>query len=50
MEKGTHRKEHLPQKICVRCGKLFAWRKKWANVWEDVKRCSRGGKNEATSA
>lgn len=34
------RKGDLPTKNCVTCGKPFAWRKKWAKVWEDVKYCS----------
>ena len=35
-----HRKPHLPQKHCLCCGRLFAWRKKWAKVWDEVKFCS----------
>lgn len=27
-------------KICARCGRPFAWRKKWAREWEHVKYCS----------
>jgi hypothetical protein len=34
------KKENLPQKICVVCGRPFSWRKKWEKVWEDVKYCS----------
>ncbi|MEZ4589563.1 MAG: DUF2256 domain-containing protein [Chloroflexota bacterium] len=34
------KKQNLPQKICVVCERPFAWRKKWANVWDDVKYCS----------
>ena len=34
------KKQHLPQKICVVCGRPFAWRKKWAKVWDEVKYCS----------
>lgn len=37
--KGT-KKQHLPEKICVRCGRPFSWRKKWARVWEEVLYCS----------
>lgn len=33
-------KADLPQKICVACGRPFAWRKKWAGVWDAVKYCS----------
>ncbi len=35
-----HRKSELPSKICVVCGKPFAWRKKWARDWERVLYCS----------
>ncbi|WP_121810339.1 DUF2256 domain-containing protein [Mucilaginibacter kameinonensis] len=34
------KKENLPQKLCVTCGKPFHWRKKWDKVWEEVKYCS----------
>ncbi|MFT6073613.1 MAG: hypothetical protein ACJAZ1_000522 [Yoonia sp.] len=34
------RKADLPQKICTTCGKPFAWRKKWAKVWDEVRYCS----------
>ena len=27
-------------KVCARCGRPFAWRKKWARDWERVKFCS----------
>lgn len=36
----THRKPHLPEKTCLRCGRPFAWRRKWARDWEQVKYCS----------
>jgi hypothetical protein len=35
------KKADLPTKVCVRCGRPFAWRKKWARVWPEVKYCSR---------
>ncbi|MFY7849725.1 MAG: DUF2256 domain-containing protein [Bacteroidia bacterium] len=35
-----HRKSYLPEKICSVCGRPFAWRKKWARDWEQVKYCS----------
>ncbi|MFD1697135.1 DUF2256 domain-containing protein [Roseibium aestuarii] len=35
-----HRKPHLPQKTCRTCGRPFAWRKKWARVWDEVLYCS----------
>ena len=34
------KKRHLPAKTCAACGKQFAWRKKWAKCWEQVKYCS----------
>jgi hypothetical protein len=33
-------KSDLPQKLCAACGRPFAWRKKWARDWEQVKTCS----------
>ncbi|RXK55340.1 DUF2256 domain-containing protein [Oleiharenicola lentus] len=34
------RKSDLPQKTCGGCGRPFAWRRKWAKVWDEVKYCS----------
>ena len=34
-------KADLPTKVCVVCGRPFAWRKKWAAVWDEVKYCSK---------
>jgi hypothetical protein len=36
----AHRKPTLPEKTCLACGRPFAWRKKWARDWEQVKYCS----------
>ncbi|MBC7433515.1 MAG: DUF2256 domain-containing protein [Rubritepida sp.] len=36
----AHAKPNLPTKICAACGRPFAWRKKWARDWEQVKFCS----------
>ena len=33
-------KSTLPQKTCAACGRPFAWRKKWARDWDQVKTCS----------
>jgi hypothetical protein len=33
-------KSDLPQKVCAACGRPFAWRKKWAKHWDEVKTCS----------
>ncbi|MEE2681438.1 MAG: DUF2256 domain-containing protein [Planctomycetota bacterium] len=30
----------LPEKTCARCGRRFAWRKKWERDWEQVRYCS----------
>ena len=29
-----------PSKICPVCGRPFQWRKKWKDVWEEVRYCS----------
>ncbi|PWQ99630.1 DUF2256 domain-containing protein [Leucothrix arctica] len=46
----AHHKLNLPTKICVECGLSFAWRKKWARDWDNVKfcseRCKRGHKKK----
>ncbi|MCU4653843.1 DUF2256 domain-containing protein [Roseibacterium sp. SDUM158016] len=34
------RKSDLPQKTCATCGRPFAWRRKWAKVWDEVRYCS----------
>lgn len=42
-------KANLPEKTCAACGRLFAWRKKWARDWASVKFCSdacRSGRRE----
>lgn len=39
MPRGV-KKEHLPRKLCVVCGRPFTWRRKWARDWEHVTRCS----------
>ena len=44
------RKGDLPVKTCAGCGLEFAWRKKWARDWDEVKYCSdrcRSGKAKA---
>ncbi|HSP31062.1 MAG TPA: DUF2256 domain-containing protein [Halomonas sp.] len=46
------RKQHLPQKHCVQCQRPFAWRKKWARSWDEVRycseRCRRNSKQQST--
>jgi len=34
------RKSELPSKMCLVCNRPFAWRKKWARDWDEVKYCS----------
>lgn len=34
------KKGDLPLKICAACQKPFAWRKKWAKDWDNVRFCS----------
>ena len=33
-------KADLPQKVCAACGLAFAWRRKWARDWDQVRFCS----------
>eukprot|EP00980_Cylindrotheca_fusiformis_P029507 scaffold23496_cov188-Cylindrotheca_fusiformis.AAC.5 len=35
------KKENLPSKLCVTCGRPFTWRKKWERVWDEVTTCSK---------
>lgn len=37
---AMRRKGDLPQKPCAACGRPFAWRRKWAKVWDEVRYCS----------
>ena len=39
-------KSDLPQKTCAACARPFAWRRKWAKVWDEVKTCSDRCKSE----
>jgi hypothetical protein len=34
------KKSELPVKACATCGRPFAWRKKWARCWDEVRYCS----------
>ena len=46
----------MQDKVCVTCGRPFAWRKKWEKVWDRVRYCSercrrnRGGDAEVRDA
>ncbi len=35
------KKNNLPEKVCPVCNRKFRWRKKWENVWDKVKYCSK---------
>lgn len=37
---STHPEASPAEKICVSCGRLMAWRAKWARNWDQVKYCS----------
>ncbi|WP_186515817.1 DUF2256 domain-containing protein [Synechococcus sp. PROS-9-1] len=40
-----------PTKICVVCGRPFQWRRKWKDVWDEVRYCSeRCRRRSGTSA
>ena len=46
MTKATAmRKSNLPQKTCTVCRRPFAWRKKWARNWAEVRYCSDACRN-----
>ncbi|MFN9719719.1 MAG: DUF2256 domain-containing protein [Planctomycetota bacterium] len=36
----VHQKANLPEKICEHCQRPFAWRKKWARDWDQIRYCS----------
>jgi hypothetical protein len=40
------KKIDLPSKTCATCARPFAWRKKWARDWDEVKFCSERCKRE----
>ncbi|WP_419758599.1 DUF2256 domain-containing protein [Acidisoma sp.] len=44
------RKGDLPAKICVVCGRPFAWRRKWAKVWDEVRYCSDACRKKASAS
>ncbi len=44
------KKADLPTKTCVACGRPFAWRKKWARDWDQVRTCSERCKGDARRA
>jgi hypothetical protein len=40
VKEKRYTKSTLPEKTCMACGRPFAWRKKWARDWDNVKTCS----------
>lgn len=36
-----------PEKICVACGRPFAWRKRWRRNWTEVRYCSDACRRDA---
>lgn len=44
------RKPDLPRKTCIVCRRPFAWRRKWAAVWDEVQTCSERCKRERRRA
>lgn len=40
----------LPEKTCARCGRRFAWRKKWERDWEQVRYCSKACRRAGSPA
>mmetsp|Transcript_871 Transcript_871/g.1608 ORF Transcript_871/g.1608 Transcript_871/m.1608 type:complete len:121 (+) Transcript_871:36-398(+) len=42
-------KANLPEKICVVCGRPFAWRKKWERCWDEVTCCSKSCNSQRRS-
>jgi hypothetical protein len=43
----THKKPHLPEKICLVCQRPYTWRKKWERDWPQVKYCSERCKRQS---
>lgn len=31
----------MPSKICIMCGNMFDWRKKWEDCWDEITTCSK---------
>ncbi|WP_184200571.1 DUF2256 domain-containing protein [Chitinimonas taiwanensis] len=45
-----HKKLTLPSKPCLVCARPFAWRKKWAKDWDEVKYCSERCRRQRSKA
>jgi len=44
------KKSELPTKLCACCQRPFAWRKKWARDWDEVRYCSDRCRGQGTRA
>ncbi|MDW3715655.1 MULTISPECIES: DUF2256 domain-containing protein [Pseudomonas] len=44
------KKTHLPHKTCAVCGRPFAWRRRWARCWDEVRYCSERCRNQRHAA
>jgi hypothetical protein len=44
------RRKPKPSKNCVVCGRPFEWRRKWAEVWDEVRYCSKRCRGERRKA
>ncbi|MFO0876568.1 MAG: DUF2256 domain-containing protein [Gemmataceae bacterium] len=42
------RKPHLPTRICATCSRPFAWRKRWARCWDEIRHCSDACRRQRT--
>ncbi|MCK6519374.1 DUF2256 domain-containing protein [Myxococcota bacterium] len=40
MSGGHQKPSERPTKVCAVCGRPFAWRRRWAKVWDEVRYCS----------
>jgi hypothetical protein len=39
-QRARMHKSHLPEKICMACGRPMVWRRRWARTWDAVRYCS----------
>jgi len=39
-QNNTMARNETRMKVCPVCGRDFAWRRKWADCWEQVRYCS----------
>ncbi|HIB66194.1 MAG TPA: DUF2256 domain-containing protein [Phycisphaerales bacterium] len=44
-KKRFNKKDGLPEKICLVCGRPFSYRRKWKDDWDEVKYCSQRCRN-----